>query len=343
MRLLPVVFLFLSVGFLNAQSTDSVHNQYIKSYPDKFFLWPVLKQRTLTFELQDPKQLGNTVRFRPNNSYGLGIGMYVFDLGLELVLAIPVDDKKENAFGKTSAQDLQLNIISRKWGGDIFYQHYRGFYLSNPDRPLGPDGVYPQRPDIETRNIGLSAFYVFNSSKFSLRSAFTFADRQLRSAGSFLISTGFNSFSLKADSAILNKHYASRIGMSNPFISLDNQTFSIAPGYSYNFIIRKNFFFSTSLVLGPAIQWLKYEDVAGLNHSHNTVNTFADIRLALGYSNDRFFTGVTFMNQSRTTQFEDVQFQNSNSTFRLLFGWRFQESGVLKKSVWSLLPSFLRG
>ncbi len=337
-RVGPLLFAFLvlSSRLLHGQSQDSVHNKYIKSYSDKFFLWPVLKQRTLSFEIQNPKQLGNSVNFKPNNAYGVGLGMYLFDLGIELVFAVPVEHDKEVSRGKTTAQDIQLNIISRKWGGDIFYQRYNGFYLDNPDSPLKA-GAYPQRPDVQTQNIGATAFYVFNSGKFSLRSAFTFADRQLKSSGSFLFSTGFNAFRFTADSVIVNNHYATRIGLINPFTQLDHQTLSFAPGYSYNLIIKK-FFINGTFSVGPAIQWISYEDASDNRVSHTTVNTFADFRIAMGYSTDRFFTGVTFAAQTRNARFEDIQFSNSSSTYRLLFGFRFTEVGILKKSVWSLLP-----
>ncbi len=321
---------------------DSVQSTYIKSYSDKFFLWPVLKQRSLAFELSNPREVGNTIRFKPNNAVGIGLGMYLFDLGIELVFAVPLDQEKESDYGTTSAQDLQLNMLSRRWGGDIFYQHYRGFYLVNPDTPLPPSGAHPQRPDIQTENLGVAGVYVFNYKKFSLRSAFTFADRQLKSSGSFLVSGTFNTFHLSADSSILNSHYRTRIGLTEPIESVSFKTLSAAPGYAYNLIVKK-FFLSGLLALGPAVQWLHYEDVSGLEHTVTTLNTFVDARVALGYSTDRFFSGITFTSQVRNVQFENIQFSSSSSTFRILFGWRFQEFGVLKKSVWGLLPPWGKG
>jgi Domain of unknown function (DUF4421) len=317
--------------------TDSTRNPYIKSYKDKFFLWPVLKQRSLTFELQNPDQSGNTVKFRPNNAFGLGLGMYVFDLGFELVFAVPLNQEKESNFGRTSAQDIQLNILSRSWGGDIYYQNYRGFYLSDPDSPIPASGAYPQRADFRTENFGISGTYAFNHEKFSLRSSFTFADRQLKSAGSFLLVGTYNSFRLSADSAILNNHYSTRLGLTNSVKSLNYQTASIAPGYSYN-LVYKNLYLSGLFAIGPAVQWLSYDNDVGENQSVTKVNTFVSLRVAAGYSNDRFFTGITFVSQARNVQFENIQFSNTSATYRILFGWRFQEFGFLKKSVWDLLP-----
>ena len=67
-----------------SQRNDSIRSVYIKSYPDKFFLWPVLKQRSLSFKLEDPKGGGKTAEFKPNNAVGLGLGMYLFDLGFDV-------------------------------------------------------------------------------------------------------------------------------------------------------------------------------------------------------------------------------------------------------------------
>lgn len=331
------LFVCLPILAFPQSSTDTLRSKYIKSYGDKFFLWPVLKQRSLSFELNDPNEVGNSIRFKPNNAYGLGLGMYLFDLGIELVFAVPLEAEKESNYGTTKAQDIQLNMLSRKWGADIFYQSYKGFYLSNPDSPIPPSGAYPQRPDIQTENFGLSGVYVFNSNRFSLRSSFTFADRQLKSSGSFLLSSTFNFFRLSADSVILNTHYSTRIGLTSPVTSLNNQTFSVAPGYAYN-LIWKRIFISGLFALGPAVHFLHYHDLSNVEKSETKVNTYVDFRFAVGYSTDRFFTGVTFAAQGRNVQFENIQFTSTSSTTRILFGWRFQEFGILNKSVWGLLP-----
>ena len=335
---LKVTFGLLGLLLTSILATgQDIDTSYIKSYKDKFFLWPVTKQRQLSFRMQDPGG-GKSAEFKPNNSSSLGLGVYLFDLGLEIVFPLPLQQEREDTYGKTRASDLQLNIISRRWGADVVYQRYKGFYLSNPDIPVPPGAAYPQRPDIVTENLGVNGFYVFNAHRFSLRSAFTFADRQLRSSGGFLVAGSFNLFEIDGDSAILNPTYTALLGQTTQFTSLDLRTYSFAPGYAHNFIMKKNFFVSLFLALGPALQDFRYTDVSGVQHTNTRVNSFADIRIALGYSNDRFFTGITFSSQLRNLVFEEIRFTSASSTARILFGWRFKESGFLKKSVWDLLP-----
>lgn len=328
--------LVLIVAF-PAVGQEKYDTTYIKSYKDKFFVWPVAKQRELSFRLQDPATPA-AAEFKPNTPNGLGLGLYLFDLGLEFVFPMPQEPEKENQFGKTRATDLQLNILSRRWGGDVVYQRYKGYYFSNPNPPIQPGYPYPQRPDIVTENLGIDGVYAFNSRRFSLRSSFTFADRQLRSSGGFLIAGSYNSYEIDGDSAIANPFKPTQ-----SFTELDYRTYAVAPGYAHNFVIQKKFFVSLLLAVGPAVQDFRFTDINGERHADTRVNSYIDFRAAIGYSTDRFFTGVTVSSQSRNVVFEDIRFSSVTTTGRILFGWRFQEKGFLTKSVWSLLPPWGKG
>ena len=44
------------------------------------------------------------------------------------------------------------------------------------------------------------------------------------------------------------------------------------------------------------------------------------------------------MSQGSTIGFENSNFSNNNSVFKVLVGYRFQEFGILKKRVWDMLP-----
>lgn len=333
-RLLVAALLFTSATTV-AQDVDTT---YIKSYKSKFFVWPVAKTRSLSFRLEDPNS-ARKVEFKPNTTTGLGLGVYLFDIGFEFVLPLPKPKKEEDLFGNTRATDLQLNILSRRWGGDVVYQRYKGFYLSNP-QPEPPPGVpYPQRPDIVSENLGVNGVYVLNNShRFSLRSSFTFADRQLKSSGAWLLSGSFNLFEIDGDSAIVNPFYQGLLGQTRSFTSLDYRTYAVAPGYAHNFVIRKNFFISLLFALGPAVQDFRFLDTNGVRHSDTKINSFLDARAAVGYANDKFFAGITISSQTRNVVFEEVRFGSVTTTGRILFGWRFTEWGFLKKSVWDLLP-----
>jgi hypothetical protein len=333
-----VALIFLALvsgvsGFSQSHPDSLNNNEYIQRYPHHFFLWPVLKQRALRFDVKNTNTK-DEIQFEPNNSYSLGFGAYIFDLSFEVTFAIPINEKSKKIYGESKARDLQINTLSRKWGADLYWQKYQGFYYD--DGEFRPDDVpYPQRSDITTRNFGFTGLYVFNDTKYSLRSAFNFSERQVKSGGSWLVSGTVNSFKLSADSAVIGPSHRDDFGPGSAFEELRYTTLSIAPGYAYNFIYR-NFFASSALMLGPAHNWTYYKEEDKEERNDIRFNLYAGLRLGIGYSTDRFFAGVNFVTQTRAVRFEELQVRSSTSTFRMLIGYRFREFGLLKKNVWEL-------
>jgi len=311
---------------------DSIRAINIKPYPDHFFVWPVLKQRRLDFEMEDLPARDRKIAYRSNRPYGFGMGVYLFEVAAELTFSIPVDEKQKDLYGESKARDLQLNILGKQWGLDVYSQKYQGFYIDDPSAKVPAGRPYPQRPDITTRNLGFTGNYVFNNKRFSFRSAYNFADRQLHSAGSFLLFTSISSFKAQGDSAILGKHYVSEFGGDSGIEQIKSTTFAIAPGYTYSFI-QRGFFLNGTLAVGPAHNWLYYRLENGGTKNDIKFSAFIVARIAMGYSGDRFFGGLSFVTQNSTAQFDHVKLTSSTGTFKILFGYRFKEFGVLKKRV----------
>lgn len=319
-----------------AASKDSIRDTFIKRFPDHFFLYPVLKQRSLSFELEREDR-SELLTFKPNTSYNFGVGMYLFELGFELTFALPVDERRKSLYGDSDARDIQLNVLGKKFGIDAFYQKYNGFYITDPKNEPPADSPFPQRPDIDSRNLGITGNYVFNNQKFSFRSVYNFAERQLYSKGSFLVFASLSNFKLSADSSILNTQQRVIFGDQVSFEKLHYTTFSIAPGYTYS-VIFKNFFLNGTLSVGPAHHWIGYELEGGPDRSEIAINSFVAARIGIGYNGDRLFGGVSFVTQGSNVKFQDVRFSNNNGSFKILLGYRFGEFGVLKKRVWDLVP-----
>ncbi len=315
---------------------DSLRDTNIKRFPDHFFIYPVIKQRSLTFELEK-RSTGDLLTFRPNNTFSFGVGTYLFELGFELVVAIPLDEKSKSIFGESKARDIQLNVLGKTFGVDLFYQKYSGFYITDNGNEPASGMPYPQRPDIISRNFGMTANYVFNNQKFSFRSVYNFAERQLYSKGSFLLFSGISSFKLSADSSILTPEHEANFGEEVSFENLRYTTFSIAPGYTYS-LIYKNFFLNGTLAFGPAHHWIHYRLENSIDVYENSVNSFVAARIGIGYNGNRLFGGIGFVTQGSQVKFKDVQFSNNNGTFKILMGYRFREFGFLRRRVWDLVP-----
>jgi hypothetical protein len=343
-----VVVAFLFPHLVTAQQDDSpvlnkasnTRSDYVRSYPDHFFVWPVLKQRKLDFEMQSVKGDKTTLQYKANKPYSLGIGMYLFELGFEIAFAVPLDEQSKRIFGDSHARDIQLNILGKKWGVDLFYQRYSGFYIDDADSPVPANTPYPQRPDIVSRNIGLSVNRIFNSDRFSFRSAYNFAERQLASSGSLIVFASFDNIIVKGDSAIIGRRYLNEFEESSAINHIRSSNFGIAPGYTYS-LIFKGFFINGALALGPANNWAKFNRDDGTDESAFRFSLFIAARISLGYNGDKFFGGLTFMNQGRNVKYENIQLSNYQSAFKILIGFRFRETGLLKKRIWDLPKSIL--
>lgn len=322
-------------------STVITRDHYIQRYKNHFFLWPVLKQRTLSFDVENKRGTKDKLTYKPNNSFTFGLGVYLFELGLEFTFALPVNDKSKEQFGTTHAKDIQINALATKFGFDLYHQKYKGFYQTDSRLKIPSGDPFPQRSDIVTKNFGVSGFYILNNKKFSIRSAYNFAERQLRSHGSPLLVGALNTFKLSADSSVLSYEYRKLFGEEASFKNLKYTTLSIAPGYTYS-LIYKHFFLNGTLIFGPAHNWIYYKQNNGKEKNDITINTYTSVRVAIGYNSDHFFAGVNFVSQARNIKFEGIQFTNTNSTFKLLFGYRFREFGFLKKSVWDIPRELLK-
>jgi len=318
-----------------AQNSDSIRSHYITRFPNYFFLWPLVKQRSTSFDVKN--QANQKLTYKPNGDYGLGFGMYIFEIGFEVTFSVAPKPSSQAIYGHSKSSDLQLNVLGKSFGLDLFTQHYSGFYLNDSNKPIPPGMPYPERPDISVWNTGLNGIYIFNKNKYSLRAAYNFSERQLRSGGSFILSGTVNTFSLRADSAVYGNNYSPAFGTTSDFVKLDYTTLSAAPGYAHT-LVFKNLFINASLSIGPANHWLNYQSSTG-SKSEITLNSFADFRLAFGYNSDRFFTGISYVAQSRNIKYEKLEFTSTNTTFKMVIGYRFKEFGILKYRVWDLLPS----
>lgn len=314
------------------QRRDSIRAEYIEEFPDDFSIWPMLKYRSLSFSITDKNDAQPSVTFNPNNDFKLGAGFYLFDLTFEVSFSVPIAVRDEAIYGKSKSTDLQINMLTKSVGLDLYFQKYSGFYKDDGRVKIPPGEAYPQRPDIITRNVGLSVFYVWNNKKFSIRSSYNYADRQKKSAGSFILYGTINSFTLAGDSAILSTSNQRELGNGSDFVRLRYTSFSLAPGYSYNLVLKRVFFNGT-FALGPAHHWIYYQTETGKGHYDILFNSTYTLRLAAGYTGNRFFTGTGIVLQSRVVKFQDLRFENSTSVFRLLVGYRFREKGFLKRRL----------
>jgi hypothetical protein len=223
---------------------------------------------------------------------------------------------------------LELNIFAPSFGGHVYYQRYKGFYIDEPRKaiPNWTEGMgHPQRPDIRTFNAGAEFYYIFNYKRFSQRASFVNNERQKRSAGSWLAGSYFIIFNAKADSSFLprNLHNVLEDHQSTDRVSLMNA--GISGGYIHTFVLKKYWYFTISAELGLGVQNVNNKSAQNeLSNSNKwgAGNKFKS-RMALGYNGIRYFAGMNMtMDNVRVTTKRDAWLENSLTQFRIFFGHR---------------------
>ena len=340
--MLVVVFWLGAMVTLPAQRLDTLKTSfrpkrdtlYIQEQTDKFYVKPLLTSRSISLEMEDTQNRVDNILYEPTTNTYLGLSLYLFDVGLELSFQVDNESQDPAIYGETDAFDFQANLYMKKWGADIAWQRYSGFYLDDPNDHFSDWRVgdpFPQRADLNITNLQFNAFYVFNHRRFSYRSAFNQADIQLKSAGSFLLGFSTSTLRFNSDSTLIPGESESLLP-DELNINIGRFTaLGLVPGYTHNFIYR-NFYLNLSLSIGPAHLWTRYSSESRETNDLN-IRPIVNIRSALGYNSDTFFGGLSFVSQGVGYEIGDLEVNARSGNVKLFVGYRFQEWGFLKKRL----------
>ena len=313
------------------RETDSLRLFYIKTYERQIFIGPLIRQRTISFQIKNRYDV-NKIVFRPNNSYSAGVRFNLFGIGMEGSLAIPLATRNTDRFGSTDVTEFSFNSISNQWLADFFWQRYTGFYYERSWEPLKIADVHPQSPGLGVVNSGFSYTYIFNHRRFSIRSPYQFTEHQSRNSGSFLLGFIFSRFKIFNDTTIVLPGDQFYFGEGVNATNLDVVNMSLMPGYSYNFV-HKNYFLNVTLLSGPGHYWINYDPLNSPRRYDIDLNLSASFRAAIGFNGEKYFAGLSFQTQKNQAYYKETRFTKSSSSFRLVAGIRFREKSLFTKRL----------
>jgi hypothetical protein len=177
--------------------------------------------------------------------------------------------------------------------------------------------------------LGIGGSYVFNNTKFSYRSAFTFNERQKKSAGSAIIGGGLIFNYIRADSSMVGSDYIVELDSLN----INKANFAnlyATGGYAHNFVI-KYFFLSLSLGLGFGVST---DRVFIENHNEeyrkSGLSVVSVFRASVGYNRDNYYIGLSMYNNGLSiVSSKNIGLSYRNTNFNFYVGYRF--SHLFKK------------
>ena len=311
---------------------------YIEERDDQWYIKPILTVRFLNLAIEDEDKKVNEIVYSPSSNNFFGFGLYLFDLSAELSFKLPQneDDRPSEVYGKTKSFDFQTNIYAKKWGADISFQRYNGMYVENPsshydDWMLGD--AYPIRDDLTLRYFQANAFYLFNNEKFSYRSPYIQADRQLKSQGSFLLSFLVSSFRFEADTSLIPVKTQAAYPGNESLRKMRATTLAILPGYTYT-LTAKGFYVNGSFSLGPGHLWTLYnrDDYEKEDIGFRPV---VGLRGGFGYNGSKFFAGATTNLLIVSSKIDNMNVNSRSGNIKFFIGLRFEEKGVMKNRLFN--------
>jgi hypothetical protein len=211
--------------YCSAQSDSS----YIKQFEHKLAVRAYLGQDYLMMTQEFSQSLDKT--FTPNSSIKIGFGFSLNNTILDLSYGLNLWNEKKK--GATRSFDFQIHNYGRKFVFDLFFQRYQGFYNDDSKNIE----IYP---DLRIRNYGISGLFILNNHKYSYKAAFNQSEKQLKSAGSFLLGIGLYHIKIDSDSSFIYKQEN----------DLSCFQLGINAGYAYTWTLSKYWDISASSTLG---------------------------------------------------------------------------------------------
>jgi hypothetical protein len=140
----------------------------------------------------------STIEYTPNNRVGIGVGIATSKLVVDLVLNL-----KTNKEEQTERFDFQGNLLIKQNVLILQVQNYQGYNVRNTTT----DDPGNFRKDIRSFSTTLSIMHLFNAEVRTPTSIYSGVNRNLKSAGSFLIGMYTGYHIINSDSSIVPESY----------------------------------------------------------------------------------------------------------------------------------------
>lgn len=310
---------YICIAFLSAILSLSCFSQtdsaYIEKHPHEFSLkiYSVLESVNIFHEYGSLETIEND--YASNRPMGLGLGFSYRNVGLSFSYSIKPFREKDK--GDTKSLDLQYHIYGKKMVFDIIGQLYEGFYSEEENE--AKEINYNIHNKLKVYKLGLSWQYVFNSKKFSHRAALGQSEKQLKSAGSFLLGGEFYYNQIHSD---IPYFFSDSLDGKEKYISFQ---FGPNVGYAYTWVFKKHFFLSLSVSVGFNL---------GINHNDNQFMFCPTTlpRFGFGYNAESWSLGLSYVNNLTYAYFtEERQIALNTGQGMITFVKRFNRA-----------PKFLR-
>lgn len=253
--------------------------------------------------------------YMPNNPFELGLGLSLNNTAFSFGYGYGFSFMRDKERGKTSSFDFQFHHYGRKYTFDIFFQKYKGFYMEDDNTDI----EFELCPDLEIKKYGFDAHYIFNNKKFSYKAAFNQSEKQLRSAGSFLLGGGVYYTHIQSDTSFIY----------NDKNQLKNFQFGISGGYAYTWVIKRDYFINVSATGGIHFG---NETIGRIGKDKLEVYPSIFPRISMGYNQENWSVGFSYLGNMIFPSFtENNSIGLMSGNFQFTYTHRFSSTPPLSR------------
>lgn len=262
----------------------------------------------------------------------LALNYKFITIGAAFTLKFLPWNNNDSIRGKSKAHGFTFGTNFSNWMLDFAWHKTKGFYLANTKhyRPSWEDGdAYIQFPDLVLNDFQGITAYKFNEN-YSINAAATQSERQLKSAGTFIIPFIYRYFTVTDNTP--------RKTPADPRQRSSNFEFTLAAGYYYTFVLKRSFYITLGATPGGGIMFSRIttetETTKQVTRQTNPIFRL-DARFGIGYNSERFFIGVynhgfvTTYKQNRSVAVTDL----SRLAYQVFLGYRINAPKFLKKEI----------
>lgn len=232
------------------------------------------------------------------------------------------DDDDER--GDTHTYSLATRFYFDKFSQELSYSRTKGYYLKNSSD--FEQNYLVQFPDLVYRSFAGRTSYQFNPD-FSLKAMFDQTERQIRNAGTPILSLGYNYHQTRNPGSEVLSHQRSNNFQMIAYL-----------GYLQTVLLPYEFFLSGGIMAGVGgIHSRVKNEVDGVevNNRYNNAIYHGALSLTLGYDSKRFFWGFDLSASGETYNHGKAEsvLTQTKTTLSFHLGYRFNPPKFLKRSA----------
>lgn len=263
---------------------------------------------------------GNRFTYRPNNPYGVGLGV-----GTKKVILDFSFNLKASEENPTERYDILWSFFKKNHLFDFYFQHYRGFEVRN-----AATGETLFREDIRSLSTAIRYMYMFHEAEYSIASMKT----GLITADKTTFSLGLGGFLLhntqSADESIIPIPKDGSI-LAEPVEKFQGTGIGVMVGFSSLIVLPHDFFLSFNAAPGIGLM-SKYVTTNDTGYQpKQPVISQLGLSMILGYNAEQYYINLAISNGYYTTDYnigDDVIFGYLNA--KLAFGYKLK--GKVKRN-----------